>query len=112
NLLDNAIKYTPAEGTVAVQLGQQDFQAVVQVRDTGIGIAAEHQPFVFDRFYRVDKARTLPEGGTGLGLTMARGIVASHGGDISVASAAGGGTIFTVRLPLVADVDGVAAKGR
>src|SRR5262249_46606008 len=72
NLLDNAIKYTPEGGTVEVTTGRRNQTAVVTLRDTGIGIAAEHLPRVFDRFYRVDKARTRAEGGTGLGLSIVR----------------------------------------
>jgi two-component system phosphate regulon sensor histidine kinase PhoR len=100
NLVDNAIKYTPAGGTVAVKVVHQDRQALVQVSDSGIGIALEHQPFVFDRFYRVDKARTRAEGGTGLGLSIAKSIVASHGGTVAVTSSPGQGSTFFVTLPL------------
>jgi heavy metal sensor kinase len=99
NLLDNAIKYTPEGGTVEVRVGRRDRSAVVTVRDTGIGIPAEHLPRVFDRFYRVDKARTRAEGGTGLGLSIARSIVAAHGGRIELESAPGRGTACTVTLP-------------
>src|SRR5262249_40963467 len=100
NLLDNAIKYTPAGGTVAVGVTLRDHQTLVEVRDTGIGITPEHQPFVFDRFYRVDKARTRADGGTGLGLSIARSIVVGHGGYVAVTSAPGQGSSFTVTLPL------------
>jgi heavy metal sensor kinase len=99
NLLDNAIKYTPEGGTVAVGLGQAGGEAVVTVRDTGVGIAAEHLPRVFDRFYRVDKARSRAEGGAGLGLSIARKIVADHGGRIELTSTPGQGTTCTVTLP-------------
>src|SRR5262249_55769224 len=100
NLLDNAIKYTPPGGTVAVDVARQDHQAVVQVRDSGIGIAPEYQPFVFDRFYRVDKARTRAEGGTGLGLSIAKTIVVGHGGTVALTSAPGQGSTFVVTLPV------------
>ena len=63
-----------------VQIGRNGSEAIVAVRDTGVGIAAEHVPHVFDRFYRVDKARSRAEGGTGLGLSISRGIVVAHGG--------------------------------
>ena len=99
NLLDNAIKYTPAGGTVTVQIGKRNLSAFVAVQDTGIGIPAEHLAHVFDRFYRVDKARTRAEGGTGLGLSIARSIVKAHGGDIAIASKPGQGTVCTVTLP-------------
>jgi heavy metal sensor kinase len=100
NLLDNAIKYTPEGGTVEVGLGQQGQAAVVTVRDTGIGIPPEHLPRVFDRFYRVDKARSRAEGGTGLGLSIAQKIVTDHGGRIELKSAPGQGTTCTVILPM------------
>jgi heavy metal sensor kinase len=100
NLLDNAIKYTPAGGSVEVRCEAQGKEAVVLVQDTGIGIPAEHLPRVFDRFYRVDKARSRDEGGTGLGLSIARTIVTAHGGEIHLASTPGQGTTCTVRLPI------------
>jgi heavy metal sensor kinase len=100
NLLDNAIKYTPTGGTVAVDIAQVDQQAVVKVSDSGIGIAPEHQPLLFDRFYRVDKARTRAEGGTGLGLSIVRSIVVGHGGTVAVTSVPGQGSTFRVTLPL------------
>jgi signal transduction histidine kinase len=99
NVLDNAIKYTPAGGDVNVQLHQKAGEAVVTIRDTGIGIAAEHLPHVFDRFYRVDKARSRAEGGTGLGLSIAQSTVTAHGGRIELTSTAGQGTTCTVALP-------------
>jgi heavy metal sensor kinase len=99
NLLDNGIKYTPEGGEVEVQVGHQGSEAVVVVRDTGIGIPAEHVPHVFDRFYRVDKARSRAEGGTGLGLSIAQSTIVAHGGRIELTSAPGQGTTCTVRLP-------------
>jgi heavy metal sensor kinase len=99
NVLDNAIKYTPAGGDVNVQVNQKNGEAVVTIRDSGIGIAAEHMPHVFDRFYRVDKARSRAEGGTGLGLSIARSTVLAHGGRIELASQPGQGTTCTVSLP-------------
>jgi heavy metal sensor kinase len=99
NLLDNAIKYTPEGGRVTVRSGRRDGDAVVTVRDTGVGIPAEHLPRVFDRFYRVDRARSREQGGTGLGLSIAQSIVTAHGGSIELASTPGQGTTCTVTLP-------------
>jgi len=100
NILDNAVRYTPAGGRVTCTLVRLDGKAVASIADTGIGIAAEHLPFVFDRFYRVDKARTYAEGGTGLGLSIASSIAKMHGGEIKVESREGAGTTLTVLLPL------------
>jgi signal transduction histidine kinase len=99
NLLDNGIKYTPKGGEVELKVGQSGSEAVVTVRDTGIGIPSEHLPYVFDRFYRVDKARSRAEGGTGLGLSIAQNTIVAHGGRIELTSAPGQGTTCTVRLP-------------
>lgn len=99
NVLDNAIKYTPAGGVIMVRLGRQQGSAIVAVQDTGIGIPAEHLPRVFDRFYRVDKARNREMGGTGLGLSIAQSIVHAHQGRIELTSTPGQGTICTVVLP-------------
>lgn len=100
NLLDNAIKYTPASGQVTVGWSLGDAQVELWVRDTGCGIPEEHLPYVFDRFYRVDKARSRREGGAGLGLAISRWIAEVHGGSVSVESAPGKGAIFTVWLPI------------
>ena len=100
NLLDNAVKYTPADGEISVTLVSQDGNALIIVSDTGIGIPAEDQPHIFDRFYRVDKARSRALGGAGLGLSIARSIVRGHGGSLSVSSSVGRGSAFTVDLPL------------
>ncbi len=99
NLLDNAIKYTKAGGAATAGWRSAGQQIELRVRDTGAGIAAEDLPHVFDRFYRVDKARSRAEGGAGLGLAISRWIAEAHGGSISVESAPGAGTTFTVRLP-------------
>lgn len=100
NLLENAVKYTPQGGTITVGLELCDGLAVVSVADTGIGIAAEHLPRIFQRFYRVDKSRSRAEGGAGLGLAICKRIAELHGGRIEVRSEAGKGSTFTVRLPL------------
>jgi heavy metal sensor kinase len=99
NVIDNAVKYTPEGGTVSVQVVLRGEEAVVAVEDTGIGISPEHLGRVFDRFYRVDRARTRAAGGTGLGLSIARSIVHAHGGKIEIASTVGKGTTCTVVLP-------------
>lgn len=100
NLLDNAVKYTPAGGEISLTLARQNGNAEIVVRDTGIGIPETDQPRVFDRFFRVDKARARALGGAGLGLSIAQWIVEVHGGEIGVASEPGEGSTFTVLLPL------------
>jgi heavy metal sensor kinase len=100
NLLDNAIRYTPAPGTVSVSLRREGQMAVVAITDTGIGIPAEDIPFIFERFYRVDKSRSRAEGGSGLGLAICKHIVEAHGGKIEAESQVGAGSTFSVRLPL------------
>ena len=100
NLLDNAVKYTAPGGDIRVELAAQNGNARIVVRDTGIGIPPEDQPLIFDRFYRVDKARSRALGGAGLGLSIARWIVEAHGGTLSVESAPGRGSAFIVELPL------------
>ena len=100
NLIDNAVKYTPEGGTVEVTLRADSREAILTVRDTGIGIPAEDVAHIFDRFYRVDKARSRATGGTGLGLSIVRQMVQLHGGEITVDSAADKGSTFTVTLPV------------
>jgi heavy metal sensor kinase len=101
NLLDNAVKYTPEGGRVEVVTRVANGHAELSVSDNGPGIPAEHLARVFDRFYRVDPART--HGGAGLGLSISRWIAEAHGGTIDVESAPGEGSRFTVRLPISAD---------
>jgi signal transduction histidine kinase len=100
DLLDNAIRYTPAPGTVSVSLRPEGQMAVALITDTGIGIPGEDIPFIFERFYRVDKSRSRAEGGTGLGLAISKHIAEAHGGRIEVKSEIGVGSTFSVWLPL------------
>ena len=100
NLLDNALSYTPRGGTVSLQLRERNESAILEVRDTGIGIPAADLPRVFERFYRVDKARSRSEGGTGLGLAIVKHIIENHGGHVEVESEEGQGTTFRVELPM------------
>lgn len=100
NLIGNGVKYTPEGGQVFVALAEVDGRAEVTVRDTGIGIPAEHLPHIFDRFYRVDHGRARAAGGSGLGLSITRWAVEAHDGTIEVESAAGKGSVFRVRFPL------------
>ena len=99
NVLDNAIKYTPNGGLVNAGWGTNGQRVELRVRDTGPGIAAEDIPYVFDRFYRADKARSRAAGGVGLGLAISRWIAEAHGGSIHVVSTLGEGSTFTVSLP-------------
>ena len=105
NVIDNAIKYTPRGGEVHASLSRSGKRAVIRVSDTGIGIPAEDLPHIFDRFYRVDKARSRATGGTGLGLSIVKQIVKMHGGTIIAASEEGKGTTFVIELPLAAKKD-------
>ncbi|BCM89974.1 alkaline phosphatase synthesis sensor protein PhoR [Abditibacteriota bacterium] len=112
NLLDNALSYTPSGGRVTLEVGSEGGKAYLKVADNGIGIPPDDLPRVFERFYRVDKARSRAEGGTGLGLAIVKHIVETHGGHVEVESSVAGnsngvtisapqsGTRFTVHLPL------------
>jgi two-component system, OmpR family, phosphate regulon sensor histidine kinase PhoR len=100
NLLDNALRHTPAKGTVCVRLDAAESRALLQVADTGEGIPARELPRVFERFYRVDKARARQTGGTGLGLAIVRHVAEAHGGTVRVDSELGRGSTFTVALPV------------
>ncbi len=101
NLLHNAIRYTPSGGRIDVRVSVDDGRAVVSVRDTGPGIAPEHHTRLFDRFYRVDRGRARETGGSGLGLSIAHWAAAAHGGCITVNSAPGRGSTFSLEVPLV-----------
>ncbi len=98
-LVDNAIKHTPSGGEVSINLHSRSGEVEIAVSDTGEGIEPEHLDKIFERFYRVDKARSQQQGGTGLGLAIADWIVKSHNGTIMVSSSPGKGTVFTVNLP-------------
>ena len=101
NLVGNALQYTPSGGAVAVRAWREQNRVQISVSDTGIGIAAEHLPRLFDRFYRVDASRSRAGGGTGIGLTIAKHLVEAHGGTITAHSAGPNkGSTFTVNLPL------------
>lgn len=100
NILSNSIKYTPENGSINIRTTIRDHQVQIAITDTGIGISQEDIPFIFERFYRTDKSRTRKSGGAGIGLTIARAIAKSHGGDIKVISTPGAGSTFTVILPL------------
>lgn len=100
NLLTNAIHYNRAGGEVHITTATEGQHALVTVADTGIGVAAEHVPHIFERFYRADAARTAAQGRTGLGLAITKSIVEAHGGTIEVTSEPGRGSSFTVRLPV------------
>jgi signal transduction histidine kinase len=108
NLVDNAVRFTPPGGSVTVSAAHEDDRVAVSVADTGVGIAPEHLPRLFERFYRADPARSRDDGGgTGIGLAIARSIVESHGGRITAESERGRGAIFIFDLP--AATDAVAA---
>lgn len=100
NLLDNAIKYTPRGGQIDIRVTRRDQKASLEVSDNGIGIPREALPHVFDRFFRVDKARSRELGGAGLGLSIVKSICAAHGGNVTVQSEEGKGSCFRIELPV------------
>jgi two-component system sensor histidine kinase VicK len=99
NIVSNAFKYTPRGGEVVVVCAAVDEGIYISVRDNGVGVSAEDIPHLFDRFYRVDKARSRDMGGTGLGLPIAKEIVLAHGGDVGVDSEPGKGTTVRIYIP-------------
>ncbi len=100
NLIDNAVKYTPENGAISAKLTVQQGSVELEVSDTGIGISPQHQQRIFERFYRVDKARSRDLGGTGLGLSIVKNIAEQHGGSVKLESRLGAGSTFRVTLPL------------
>ncbi len=110
NLLDNAVKYTPAGGAIWLDVKIQRFRGMVEVRDSGIGIPAECLPHVFDRFYRADRARSRESGGTGLGLSIVKAICAAFDGTVSIQSQEGVGTAVQVEFPLCTPAEVAQAK--
>lgn len=100
NLITNAINYSPEGGEVRVGMRDIDGEFAIQVSDEGPGIAPEHQPRIFERFFRVDEGRSRELGGSGLGLSIVRNTMRAHGGEVSVESAPGEGAVFTLTFPL------------
>jgi two-component system sensor histidine kinase BaeS len=100
NLVSNAVRHTPSGGSVTAHVYRSDDEIVIEVADTGSGIAAEDLPKVFDRFWRAEKSRNRRTGGSGLGLAIVRQLAQAHGGTVSVASEPGAGAVFTLRLPV------------
>ncbi|NDL66482.1 sensor histidine kinase [Anaerotalea alkaliphila] len=100
NLLSNAVKYSRDGGSVRIRMERDSGNLWIRIRDTGIGIAAEDLPLIFERFYRVDKSRNHSTGGIGVGLTITKSIVEAHGGNIQASSILGQGTEIAIRLPL------------
>ena len=99
NLIDNAIKYSDRNSTIHVELAQRNAEIILSVRDQGCGIAKKYLPRLFERFYRIDKARSRKLGGTGLGLAIVKHITQAHGGNVTVESTPGKGSTFQIRLP-------------
>jgi heavy metal sensor kinase len=99
NLLHNAVKYSPEHGDIRLRIRETEQDAIVEVEDSGPGIAPEHRTRIFERFYRVDKSRTRAAGGAGLGLSIAQWAVSAHGGTIEVQCESGSGSIFRISLP-------------
>ena len=100
NLVDNAIKYSPAESTIQIAARKDDKEVTIAVKDSGCGIEKSHLSRIFERFYVVDKARTRKLGGTGLGLAIVKHITNLHGGSVTVESTPGQGSTFTIHLPI------------
>jgi two-component system phosphate regulon sensor histidine kinase PhoR len=99
NLIENAIKFNREGGSVVVKFEEDEDQSRILVEDTGEGIPAQHLERLFERFYRVDRARSRDMGGTGLGLAIVKHLARAHGGEVGVESRVGEGTIFSIELP-------------
>jgi two-component system, OmpR family, phosphate regulon sensor histidine kinase PhoR len=98
--VDNAIKYSEEGSPIRLEISRTKDRATIGVQDWGCGIEEEHLPRIFERFYRVDKARSRKQGGTGLGLSIVKHITQAHGGYVTVASELGVGSVFSIHLPL------------
>jgi two-component system phosphate regulon sensor histidine kinase PhoR len=109
NLLDNAIKYTPDQGTITIAAGEKEGTIEINIEDTGIGIPPKDLSRIFERFYRVDKARSRELGGTGLGLAIVKHLVEAHRGTVLVESS-GKGSRFSVTLPAAFDRDSATSS--
>jgi signal transduction histidine kinase len=112
NLLDNAIRFTPRGGTVMVRTARDDLYSILEVHDTGIGIPTAALPHVFERFFRVDEARSREDGGAGLGLSIAKSICSAHGAQIEVESEVGNGSCFRVVFPRPGTATGARVSAR
>ncbi len=108
NVIDNAIKYSPHGSTIDIRVHANTSRAVLTVADEGPGIAPEHRERIFDRFFRLDEARSRDSGGTGLGLAIAKWAVDVNGGHISVETGATGGSVFRIELPIGAHQPGTS----
>jgi len=100
NLLQNALRFTPKGGQVRITMACRDQGVTIQVQDSGEGIPPDALEQVFDRFYRTDQSRAREKGGSGLGLTIARGLVQAHGGTLTASNAPEGGAVFTIYFPI------------
>jgi signal transduction histidine kinase len=112
NLVDNAVRFVPEGGEVRIVAGRRNGSVEVRVADNGVGIPPEHLPRLFERFYRVDTARSRGEGGTGIGLAIARSVVEAHGGHIRAESRPGVGSVFTFDLPVAVGAGDAATPDR
>jgi two-component system sensor histidine kinase BaeS len=100
NLVRNALRYTPTGGAITLSAERDQAAVLLKITDTGAGIPAQDLPHIFDRFYRADQSRQQIENESGLGLAIAKSFVKAHGGKITVESELGGGSMFTIRLPM------------
>ena len=100
NLIDNAIKYSPAKNEIQVATSETSLEHVITVSDNGCGVPQKHIPHLFERFYRVDSARSRELGGTGLGLAIVKHIAYAHNGNVSIKSIEGKGSQFSIHIPL------------